>query len=93
MFHHSSPALLGSLGTGRATRATSGPQDPESAAHVALLRDSFVHKVSSPQGELEYLCMCFEKLESNLRKVGKQPPRTETRGSPTGSSEVRPVSP
>ncbi|CAK9026797.1 Serine/threonine-protein kinase PRP4 homolog (PRP4 kinase) (PRP4 pre-mRNA-processing factor 4 homolog) [Durusdinium trenchii] len=48
-------------------------QDPESAAHVALLRDSFVHKVSSPQGELEYLCMCFEKLESNLRKVGKQP--------------------
>ncbi|CAJ1343034.1 unnamed protein product, partial [Effrenium voratum] len=35
-------------------------QDPESAAHVALLRDSFVHKVLSPNGELEYLCMCFE---------------------------------
>lgn len=48
-------------------------QDPESAAHVALLRDSFVHKVSSPQGDQEYLCMCFEKLESNLRKIGKQP--------------------
>jgi len=48
-------------------------QDPESAALVSLLRDTFVHKVPSPSGELEYLCMCFEKLESNLRKVGKQP--------------------
>jgi len=48
-------------------------QDPASAAHIAVLRDTFVHKVSSPTGDLEYLCMAFEKLESNLRKVGKQP--------------------
>eukprot|EP00439_Symbiodinium_sp_Y106_P049289 s1650_g6.t1 len=40
-------------------------QDPEGAALVSL--------VPSPTGELEYLCMCFEKLESNLRKIGKQP--------------------
>lgn len=48
-------------------------QDPEGAALVSLVRDTFVHKVPSPTGELEYLCMCFEKLESNLRKIGKQP--------------------
>eukprot|EP00913_Durusdinium_trenchii_P034189 g31997.t1 len=78
--HQDQPAVLHRMGGGRrpsaflkARAAALKDQDPESAAHVALLRDSFVHKVSSPQGELEYLCMCFEKLESNLRKVGKQP--------------------
>lgn len=54
-------------------------EDPESAAHVALLRDSFVHKAVGPLGDLEYLCICFEKLESNLRKVGKQPPEGSDR--------------
>ncbi|CAE8696216.1 unnamed protein product, partial [Polarella glacialis] len=49
-------------------------QDPEGAAHVALLRGAFIHKATSPAGDpLEYLCMSFEKLESNLRSVGRQP--------------------
>eukprot|EP00933_Yihiella_yeosuensis_P004547 TRINITY_DN10891_c0_g1_i5.p1 TRINITY_DN10891_c0_g1~~TRINITY_DN10891_c0_g1_i5.p1 ORF type:complete len:607 (-),score=148.18 TRINITY_DN10891_c0_g1_i5:202-1836(-) len=47
-------------------------EDTEGAAHVAMLRDSFVHKVSSPKGDLEYLCMAFERLEQNLRSVGRQ---------------------
>jgi len=46
-------------------------KDPEGAAQVAMLRDHFVHKVE-PSGE-EHLCMAFEKLESNLRSIGKQP--------------------
>lgn len=49
------------------------PQDPEGAAHMAMLRDTFVHKLCSPTGDLEYLCMSFEKLESNLRSIGRQP--------------------
>eukprot|EP00931_Biecheleriopsis_adriatica_P115684 TRINITY_DN91450_c0_g1_i1.p1 TRINITY_DN91450_c0_g1~~TRINITY_DN91450_c0_g1_i1.p1 ORF type:complete len:526 (+),score=136.60 TRINITY_DN91450_c0_g1_i1:37-1578(+) len=48
-------------------------QDAESAAHLALVRDTFVHKVSSPAGDREHLCMAFEKLESNLRSAGRQP--------------------
>jgi len=44
-------------------------KDPEGSSQVAMLRDHFIHKV----GEVEHLCMSFEKLESNLRSVGKQP--------------------
>merc|ERR550525_970783 len=47
--------------------------DPEGAAQVAELRDHFVHKCLSPKGDAEHLCMVFEKLEQNLRTVGKQP--------------------
>merc|ERR1740121_2646346 len=43
--------------------------DEQGSARVAMLRDHFVHKV----GEVEHLCMAFEKLESNLRQAGKQP--------------------
>lgn len=43
--------------------------DREGSAQVAMLRDHFVHKI----GEVEHLCMAFEKLESNLRTAGKQP--------------------
>lgn len=44
-------------------------QDEQGSAQVSMLRDHFVHRV----GEVEHLCMTFEKLESNLRSVGKQP--------------------
>eukprot|EP00408_Alexandrium_pacificum_P020037 CAMPEP_0171209038 /NCGR_PEP_ID=MMETSP0790-20130122/28392_1 /TAXON_ID=2925 /ORGANISM="Alexandrium catenella, Strain OF101" /LENGTH=391 /DNA_ID=CAMNT_0011674641 /DNA_START=81 /DNA_END=1256 /DNA_ORIENTATION=- len=47
--------------------------DPEGAAQVAMMRDQFVHAHTGPQGDVEHLCMAFEKLESNLRQVGKQP--------------------
>jgi len=43
--------------------------DEQGAAQVAMLRDHFVHKV----GNVEHLCMAFEKLETNLRTAGKQP--------------------
>jgi len=43
--------------------------DPEGSAQIAMLRDHFVHRI----GEVQHLCMSFEKLESNLRTAGKQP--------------------
>lgn len=48
-------------------------QDPEGAAQVALLREHFIHKCVSAGTAVEHLCMCFEKLESNLRTIGRQP--------------------
>lgn len=44
-------------------------RDPEGSAQVAMIRDHFAHKV----GDVEHLCLAFEKLESNLRAGGKQP--------------------
>lgn len=44
-------------------------QDPEGSAQIATMRDFFVHKV----GQVEHLCMAFEKLEDNLRTVGRLP--------------------
>jgi len=43
--------------------------DPEGSAQIGQMRDHFVHRV----GEVEHLCMAFEKLEANLRQAGKQP--------------------
>jgi len=40
---------------------------------VAMLRDHFIHSCTGPTGPVEHLCMAFEKLESNLRSIGKQP--------------------
>lgn len=48
-------------------------KDPEGYAQVATLRDHFVHSCTGPQGDAQHLCMAFEKLESNLRSVGRQP--------------------
>jgi len=48
-------------------------KDPEGAVQVATLRDHFVHSCTGPQGDVEHLCMAFEKLEQNLRSIGKQP--------------------
>jgi len=47
--------------------------DPEGSAQVAMLRDHFIHSCTGPTGPVEHLCMAFEKLESNLRSIGKQP--------------------
>lgn len=47
-------------------------KDPEGSAHVSTLLDSFVHR-PDPAAENEHLCMVFEKLEQNMRSVGKQP--------------------
>jgi len=44
-------------------------RDAEGSAQLAMLRDHFVLRL----GEVEHLCMAFEKLESNLRTAGKQP--------------------
>merc|ERR1719436_577867 len=44
-------------------------KDPDGSAQLAMLRDHFALRV----GEVEHLCMAFEKLESNLRTAGKQP--------------------
>jgi len=47
--------------------------DSEGSAQVAMLRDHFVYSCTGPTGPVEHLCMAFEKLESNLRSIGKQP--------------------
>lgn len=46
--------------------------DPEGAAQVAMLREHFVYRPDPSRNE-EHLCMAFEKLESNLRTIGRQP--------------------
>lgn len=45
-------------------------KDPEGSSQVAMLREHFVYKIAP---DTEHLCMAFEKLENNLRTLGRQP--------------------